>query len=111
MVRASAPEHGADLPTTSGLQVAPRADPQGTQQDGGPAGPIWVPRAPLGPSVSRTAGMPRRGTAAVVHMSTPAVSAAFSSRVSSATSLATPAGSGGGRGSDGSGEGLVTGRP
>ena len=47
----------------------------------GPVGPIWVPRAPLGPSVSRTAGMPRRATAAVVHMSTPAVSAAFSSSV------------------------------
>ena len=54
----------------------------------GPVGPIWVPRAPLGPSVTRTAGMPSRGTAAVVHMSTPAVSEAFSSRVISPTSSA-----------------------
>ena len=47
--------------------------------------PSGCPRAPFGPSVSRTAGMPRRGTAAVVHMSTPAVRAAFSSSVSAAT--------------------------
>jgi hypothetical protein len=86
--RASRPTSAPTRSTRSGSQVAQSADPQGTQVAVGPAGPGRVPRAPLGPSVSWIEGMPRRGTAAVDHMSVPAVSAAFSSSVSSATSLA-----------------------
>ena len=71
-------------------QVAPSAAPDGTHSEvigrvraepGGRAGP----RAPFGPSVTRTDGMPRRSTATVDHMSAPASSAAFSSRSICAT--------------------------
>src|SRR4051812_23026780 len=70
--------------------AAASAEPQGTHT--AVAAPIPSsdePRAPAGPSVTRTFGMPRRSTATVLHMSSPAVSLAFSSRVSSRTSLST----------------------
>src|SRR5690606_35273284 len=88
LARASAPRTSPTRATSSGSQVAPSAAPHGRQADAGPAGPVCVPRAPLGPSVIRTAGMPSRGTDTVCHMSAPAVSAAFSSSVSWATSAA-----------------------
>ena len=55
----------------SRIEAAPRA-PAKTSP--------FTPRAPFGPSVSRTFGMPRRSTPTVVNMSSPAVSAAFSLR-------------------------------
>ena len=71
-----------------------------------PAPSTEEPRAPLGPSVTRTLGIPARSTAAVAQLSRPAVSAAFSSSVRPAISAsrsrlipaAAGAAGGGGRG-------------
>jgi hypothetical protein len=87
LVRASSPSSTPTRSISSGLHVAPSADPQGTQAAvASPAPRTEEPRAPLGPSVMRTEGMPARGTAAVDQLSAPAVSAAFSSSVRPATS-------------------------
>ena len=47
------------------------------------------PRAPFGPSVTWTLGMPSRSTATVDNMSSPEVRAAFSSSVSASTNALT----------------------
>ena len=60
----------------------PSADPHGAQTaETAPNPSSAEPRAPLGPSVTVTDGMSRRGMATVVQKSAPAVSEAFSSTV------------------------------
>src|ERR1700682_4552126 len=83
--RASTPSRLPTSCTRSVFQVAPRAVPHGKLAEGRPD--HCSPRAPLGPSVTFRAGMPRRSAPGPCHRSTPAVSAAFSSSVSSATSF------------------------
>jgi hypothetical protein len=68
--------------TSAGSNDAPCAAPHGKHADVGPPR-NRVPRAPFGPSVTRSAGIPSRGTPAVCHRSTPATSAHFSSSESS----------------------------
>src|SRR3984893_2467511 len=88
--RASAPRTSPTRSTNCGSHVAPSAVPQGTHVDVEATSPgSAAPRAPLGPSVTRTFGTPTRSTATVDHMSSPAVRAAFSSSVSAATSRVT----------------------
>ena len=89
-VRASSPIMAPTRSTRPGSHVAPSAEPHGTQVDVGPPLPGSTgPRAPDGPSVTFTFGIPSRSTATVDHMSAPAVSSAFSSSVSARTSAST----------------------
>src|ERR1700678_760681 len=75
------------LATSECSQVAPRAVPEGTQTDGVRVSwSIVLPRAPAGPSLKMTAGIPRRWTGTVLCMSSPVGSAAFSSRSNLAAS-------------------------
>src|SRR3954454_9007754 len=83
--RASTPRRLPTSCTRSGFHVAPRAVPHGKFTDGRPD--HCSPRAPLGPSVTFSAGTPRRSTPGPCHRSTPAASAAFSSIVRSATNF------------------------
>src|SRR4051794_19535209 len=79
-VRASSPSTAPTSSISAGSQVAPRAEPHGTQAALIlPAPSSADPRAPLGPSVTVTAGRPTRSTPGTVHMSAPHVSDAFSS--------------------------------
>ena len=73
----------------SGSQVAPSEVPEGIHTDGVMlTWPAVSPRAPLGPSVVLTDGMPSRGQLAVRQVSIPTVKAAFSSRLSAPVSAA-----------------------
>src|SRR5262245_25536694 len=91
LVRASAPIVRPTRSTRSTFQVAPSAEPHGAHHDvvaasvPGRAGP----GAALGPAVTNTLTIPACSTATVDHRSSPARSAAFSSRVSDATSAST----------------------
>src|SRR3954447_3238845 len=71
--------------TSAGVHVAPSAVPQGKFADGRPD--HCSPRAPLGPSVTLSGGIPRRSTPGPCHRSIPATSAAFSSSVNSTSSF------------------------
>src|SRR3954468_13234561 len=71
--------------TSAGFHVAPSAVPQGKFADGRPD--HCSPRAPLGPSVTFSGGMPRRSTPGPCHRSIPATGPALSSSVNSATSF------------------------
>ncbi len=69
--------------------MAPSAEPQGAHTAVSPPSPnSALPRAPLGPSVTRMGGIPTRSLATRVQKSAPAVNAAFSSTVMDATSAA-----------------------
>ena len=75
--------------TTAGSQVAPSELADGMQTEGVMlTWPTVSPRAPFGPSVTLTEGMPTRGMFAVRQLSIPTVRAAFSSRLSALVSLA-----------------------
>src|SRR3954453_23424 len=81
----SVPRRGPARRRSAGFHVAPSGVPQGKLADGRPD--HCSPRAPLGPSVTFNGGIPSRSTPGPGHKSTPATSAAFSSRVRSRTSL------------------------
>src|SRR3954453_14813433 len=82
---ASTPSRLPTSCTSSGFHVAPSAVPHGKFADGRPD--HCSPRAPLGPSVTFSGGMPRRSTPGPGQRSIPATSAPFSSSVNSATSF------------------------
>ena len=76
--------------TIAGSQVAPNAAPQGMQAEVRVPSPASTgPRAPLGPSVRPTAGIPRRSTGFVVQVSRPEVRPHFSSSVIAVSSAST----------------------
>ena len=62
LARVSSASAAPTRSTSSTSHVAPRAAPHGKHTDGGPPANRW-PRAPLGPSVTRSAGTsPDAGT-------------------------------------------------
>ncbi len=87
---ASPPSRAPTSSMSAGFQVAASAVPQGTQvETADPSPGNDGPRAPFGPSVIHTFGIPSRSMATVDHRSAPAVRDAFSSRVRAATRCST----------------------
>ena len=92
-VRASSPSIAPTRSISPGFQVAPSADPHGmhTQETPVPARPS--PRAPFGPSVTLSEGMPRRSIPGTCHCRCPRGGRIFSARVSSPSNSSTRASS------------------
>jgi hypothetical protein len=87
-VRASSPIAAPTRSTSAVFQVAASAVPHGNEAEVGPSARL-VPRAPEGPSDSTSEGMPSRAIGTVCQRSAPAVSEAFSSSESCASSSST----------------------